>query len=149
MNVWLFTWEGTTSSITDANKVVGVLSARNSESEIEKFVDFVYHRTIFTVGEMAHYANKRKARQSRSKSLFSRGGRIFYGSNPFLFARLVKDFAVIVDSSRNTETVSWVELAVIENNESTGYAFAETVPEKPMSVSRPAHKPLAIEPSNA
>lgn len=149
MNAWLITWEGTISNITDANKIVGVLSARNSESEIEKLVDFVYHRTIFTVSDMAHYANKRKARQSRSKTLFSQGGRIFYGSNPCLFARRVKDLTVIVDASRNTETMSWVELAVIENNESTGYTFKETVPEKAMSISRPVNTPLATEPINA
>ena len=150
MNAWLITWEGTSRRITDANKIVGVLSARNSDSDIEKLVDFIYHRTVFSVGEMIYYANKRKARQARSKAIFSGGGRIFYGkgSNPFLFARRVRDIQVKVEESKNMEVISWVELALIENNESPGYKFKEITPEKMMSISRSANSPLAIEPKN-
>ena len=62
MNAWLITWEGTNKSITNANKIAGILSGRYSDSYIEKLVDFLYHRTKFNVNEMAYFANKRKAR---------------------------------------------------------------------------------------
>ena len=149
MNAWLITWEGTDRRITEANKIVGVLSARTSDSDIEKIIDFIYHRTVFGVGDLIHYTNKRKARQARSKALCSTGGRIFYGSDPLLFARIVKELQVKVDQTKNWEVISWVELAVVENNESTGYKFKETAPEKRVSISRPSNAPLVNEPLNA
>lgn len=148
MNAWVITWEGTDRRITEDNKIVGVLSARNSGSDIEKLVDFIYHRTIFNVREMAYFANRRKARGARCKALFSTRERIFYGSNPCLYARKVKELEVKPDESGNVEVVSWVEYAIVENNESTGYTFKETVPEKTVSISRPANLPLAIDPMN-
>lgn len=149
MNAWLITWEGTDKRVTEANKIAGVLSARYSSSDIEKLVDFIYHRTVFDVREMVYFANRRKAREAKSKAIFSRGERIFYGSNPCLFARRVKDLQVKHDESKHMEVVSWVECAIIENNESTGYTFKETEPERKGCITRPANLPLAIEPIHA
>jgi hypothetical protein len=149
MNAWLITWEGTDKSIKEANKIAGVLSGRCSSSYVENLVDFIYHRTIFDVHAMVHYANKRKAREAKSKMLFSTNGRIYYGSNPCLYARRVKNIEVNVDELKNIEIVNWVEHARIENNESTGYKFKEIEPEKRKRVSRPKYAPLTIEPTNA
>lgn len=148
MNAWLITWEGTDPRITGDNKVAGVLSARTSSSDVEKLVDFIYHRAMFGLKNILYYANRRKEREARSKAVFSTGSRIFYGFNPHLFARRVKDLQVKVDPTKNVEVISWVELAIIENNKSTGYQFKETVPERLVSISRPANTPLANEPFN-
>lgn len=149
MNAWLITWEGTVKNITEANKIAGVLSGRCSSTDVEKLVDFIYHRTVFSAHEMVYYANKRKARKAKSRMLISNGERIFYGSNPCLFARRVIDIEVNVDELKNIEVVRWVENARIENDKSAGYKLKEIEPEKRKRVSRPKYAPLTIELTNA
>ena len=146
MNACLITWEGTDLRLTEINKIAGVLSGRSSSSDVERIVDFIYHRSQFSVGDMVYYANRRKARESRSRASFSTRARIFYGSNPWLYARMVKELRVEADESEGIEIVSWTEHALVANNASTGYTFVETEPERHVSIRRPLHSPIAKEP---
>ena len=151
MNAWLITWEGTDKRVAEANKIAGVLSGRHSHSYIEKLVDFLYHRTKFNVHEMAHFANKRKAREHQSKVLSSPPGHILFGSNPYLHARRVKEFKVNYDDEKNIEIISWVENALYGNDEKDGYKVKEMEPEKKRSIKRPnrPNRPIVEEPIDA
>ena len=149
MNAWLITWEGTDKRVTEANKIAGVLSGRQSASYIEKLVDFLYHRTKFDGYHMAHFANKRKARENQSKVLSSPPGHILYGTNPlFLYARQVKEFKVNYDDENNIEIISWVEQALYGNDDKDGYKVKEMAPEKKRSIKRP-NRPIVEEPIDA
>lgn len=149
MNVWLITWEGTGNKVANSNKIAGVLSSRYSDSYIERLVDFLYHRTIYDVHDMAYYAHKKQARVRQSKKLWSSFGRISYGGDPWLFARQVKDFDVQYDEKKNIEIITRVEQAVYGNDIKNGYKIKQIEPEKKKRLVRPKYQPIAKEPINA
>jgi hypothetical protein len=147
--MWLITWEGTTNDITDENKIAGVLASRCSDSYVEKLLDFLYQRTILDVHDMAYYANKRKDREKRFKKIGAYPGHIFWGENPFLFARIVKEFKADSDNENNQEVISWVEHAVIGNDIENGFKLKELAPEKRKKLIRKRYQPIVNEPENA
>ncbi len=90
---------------------------------------------------MAYFANKRKAREYQSKTIPSIPGRIKYGSNPFLYARQVKEFKVKYDDKKNIEIIRWRELALYGNDETHNYRIKEIEPEKKRTIIR---RPLKL-----
>lgn len=145
-NMWLITWEGTTNKITDENKIAGVLAARYSDAYIEKLVDFLYQRSVFSIQNMAYYANKRKDREREFKVLGTYPGHIIWGKNPFLFARRVKEFRVKCEDKNDQEIISWVEHAVIGNDKENNFRLKEFEPERGKIIIRKRHQTITNEP---
>jgi len=141
MNLWLLTWEGTDQSITDSNKIAGILSSRLSESIVERYAELLYQQVKFDILDIAHFANRRNQLHSQFRKLHSSPGRYFFGKNPFIFARRVKNFEGIVDENNDCELVHWVENAVF-GNATTGSGIVELEPELSRSIIRPRGKTL-------
>ena len=136
MNVWLLTWEGTDPNITDANRIVGVLSTRLSDSYVERYMELIYQHIHFNIQDIMFFANRRSLLQAQFRGPQAAPGRFYFGKNPFLFARRVKDFKVIVNEENNSEVVNWIEHAVFGNAEK-GSGVVEIEPEKPCTTFRP------------
>jgi hypothetical protein len=109
MNAWLLTWEGTTANVTPENKIAAIVSARRSSSFIEDLMDVLYTRSVDAAYDAVRMLYKKGRRQRELRPTFSRGDRLFYGRNPMLFARRVKDLTVVRDEQRGTETVGWID----------------------------------------
>ena len=143
MNAWLITWEGTDKKLNDSNKIVGVVSSRCSSKNIENLIDFLYQRTIFNVGEMTYFANRKSARKKMNRSLLSTESRIFYGNNPYLFARLVENLSVV--EKEYTEIITWTEPALYGNDPDNNYQVTQLQPESKKSITRPKNMLLTME----
>ena len=72
--------------------------------------------------------------------------RIKYGSNPYLYARQVKEFKVKYNDNKNIEIISWVELALYGNDETDNYKIKEIEPEQKRTIMRPKYQPIVVEP---
>ena len=128
MRAWLLTWEGTSgSALVPDRKIIAILSARRSRSTIADLVDVLYCRSVDSAYEMASLANKRAQRERQYLHLDSTPSRLFYGSNPCIFARHVDALRVVCDPSTNTEVLHWRELPVYQNAPS-GSGIVERYP---------------------
>lgn len=114
MNAWLLTWEGTTGpALSDDDKIVAILSGRLSSRSIELVIDALYTRCIWTAESQVLNAHKRKTREAQFRHIYSHGDRIFYGSNPCIFARIVANLRVDTDEENQVEHVTWTEPAYL------------------------------------
>lgn len=137
MNAWLLTWEGTSGpAINDRKKIIAILSSKRSSSFVEDLVDVLYCRSVDTASNMAYEANKRKLRNNQYKHIYSGVNRIFYGKNPCIFARVVKDLEIDVDDENNIETVRWTEPTYYESKPPS-YKPEVVEPEKSKEIIRP------------
>ena len=146
MNAWLITWEGTDPKITDENRIVAIISSRRSHSYIEDVVDLLYLRATSDASGMYYYANRKKERHNKNRAIFSKGGRIFYGSNPFLYGRTVSELNVIADEEKGVEIVRWVEPPYYKQNPEAGFAIELVEGEKQKEIIRPLHRTIGRSP---
>lgn len=117
MKAWLLTWEGTTGpAVIQDRKIIAILSSQRSYESIADIVDVLYSRCVDSADGMAFLANKRKQRQRERCQSISGGGRLFYGHNPCIFARQVKDLRIELDDDSRSEVVRWREIPVYQND---------------------------------
>jgi hypothetical protein len=114
MKVWLLTWEWDSDSASVVDRVAGVLDGRYSSKIILRFVEFLYARATSNVSELYLYAKHRKFNPYKAKdgivlNNVPHGDRIYCGTNPYLYARVVTQFKVENDVSDGLEIVSWKE----------------------------------------
>ena len=105
MRAWLVTWNWGNDAAELADTVAAVLSARWSRARVTDIVEQLYALHTSNVQELAAYARYPKRNMYRVQY---DSGRLSCGSNPWLYARIVEDFTVTVNSE-GYETVSWRE----------------------------------------
>lgn len=144
MNAWLLTWEGTSGPAILANKkIVAIISARRASSTIEKMVDLLYCRSVDSAYDMAFMAYKGKQRAGQYKLLCSTPGRIFYGRNPCIYARVVSNLRIERDETRKEERVQWTEPPYRQFVQ-PGYVLVEVEPPYEQELVR-ALEPLSLD----
>ena len=142
MNAWLLTWEGTEGAAMQPDrKIVAILSSRHSSASVETLVDALYCRSVNSAYDMATMANKRRQRNDQYRNIHTPPGQIFYGRNPCIFARKVRNLSIKRNESKNEELIEWIELAVCRNSD-IGSSVAQVYPEEARSLLR-STKPLA------
>jgi hypothetical protein len=128
MKAWLLTWEGTEGpALIPDRKIAAILSYQRSAKFVAELVDVLYCRSVDSAHDMASLANNRKLREHQYMILSAKGGRLFYGRNPCIFARKVVNLTIELDNARNTELIRWTELAILENAKS-GSGAIQTEP---------------------
>lgn len=144
MNAWLLTWEGTVGpAISDDYKIAAILSGRLGSSSVEPIVDAIYTRCVWTAAELVNFAHKPKDRAKEFRHIYSQPDRFFYGTNPCIFARRVKDLRVHKDAERLVERVTWTELPYLRIVKQ-GSMPVEVEPESTRKVTRPL-SPIVAE----
>ena len=144
MRAWLITWEGTDRRITDENRIVAIISGRKSSGYVEDVIDLLYLRATSSAYGMAYFANHKRQRRHENRAI-NNGGRIRYGSNPFLYGRKVSDLLVTHDTDRGLEIVRWVEPAYYQQNPDANFAIELVEPEKTKEIARPIQQPIGFE----
>jgi len=144
MKAWLLTWEGTTGPAVNMDrKIIAIISSRRSYESVADIVDVLYSRCVDSADGMAFLANKRKQRQRERCKNISGGGRLFYGSNPCIFARQVEDLRIEHDGENGSEIIRWRELPVYQNDPS-GRGIVEKYPAEDREHKR-AVRPLSFD----
>ncbi len=110
IRAWLVTWEWIGNHAKRHDKVAAILNPRLSTDRARDLVELFYLNTYYDLSERITYiANKRK-NPYPARFMDIEGvpwmGAIYCGDNPFLFARLVDDFAVERDQ-HGKETAIW------------------------------------------
>lgn len=112
MNAWLITWENYKDPPPE--KVVAVLSSRRQDRYVAELLELFVSRTIYSVGELAYYANRKsklvyKAQKPVGIHGVPHGERIFCGHDPWLYGRIVRNLKVRNDRSSDEEIITWQE----------------------------------------
>lgn len=105
MKAWLITWDWSGDAAAVADVVVGALNPRWGNKRIADIVEFLYSNTTANISELAHYAKKPSNNPYRATN---RNGRIYCGHNPFLYARIVTDLKIKINSE-GKESITWME----------------------------------------
>jgi len=144
LNAWLLTWEGTEGPARAPDyKIVAILSGRMSGKSVEIIVDALYTRCLWTAGDLAHFANRKKERDKQFRHTYSQCSRFFFGHNPCIFARRVTDLVVKRDEDKFLEHVSWTEPPFLRVEE-PGSMPVEVEPATSRKLTR-ALKPIVAE----
>ena len=144
MKAWLITWEGTDPRIIDENRIAAILSSRRSHNHIEDLIDLLYLKEMSNAHDMLYYANRSKERRKKNRAIFSNRGRIFYGTNPFLYGRIVSEISVISDAEKGVETVRWVEPPIYKQNPDLGFTLELIEGEKQKELLRPIDSTIGV-----
>jgi hypothetical protein len=112
MKAWLITWEWSGEAAAVADKVIGILNSRWPTERVSRIIEFLYNHCTSTVNEMAIYARSPNKNPYRAKRDFN--SQITCGHHPWLWARLVDNLEVTVNTQTNIETISWNELPIYE-----------------------------------
>lgn len=142
MNAWLITWEGISSHVSDDHRVVAILSNRLSSSSVEDLADLCYQISHCSAAEMAHFANRKKERRRATRMLLSNGVRIFYGSDPFIYARRVTNVVVKKVRGDTTESIKWVERPLYKQNPKNKYSIELVEEAKAVEIFRRSDRPV-------
>ncbi len=145
MRAWLITWEGTDWRIREENKIVAILSGNRSSKFVEDVIDLLYMRETHAAYGMAQFANRVNQRRDKNRAAFSNGGRIVYGSDPFLYGRQVSELSVSRDEERSLEVVRWVEPGYYRSNSEANFVIEGVEPEKVQELSRPLYEPIGMQ----
>ncbi len=105
MKAWLITWDWTGDAAAVADVVVGILNSSWADKRVADIVEFLYSNTTANISELAHYAKKPSNNPYRAEIC---NGRIHCGHNPFLYARIVSDLTIEIDSD-GKELITWME----------------------------------------
>lgn len=114
MNAWLVTWEGTSASLNEANKIAALVSVKRSSRYVADYVENIYLLTTNTVSELSATLYKPSKRPYRAKigdiiNGVPHGDRIDCGHNPWLYARKVGELVVVEKVDEGVEIISWTE----------------------------------------
>ena len=114
MNAWLITWEGTSRSLNDGNRLIAIIGSRRSERYISDIVEFTYLRATSTADGLIYVANRPKRKEFGvvTKEVINgvpHSSRISCGENPWIYARRVTDLGVTINIEKSVEVVCWRE----------------------------------------
>ncbi len=136
MKAWLLTWEGTANPAdSDDYKIAAILSGRLGSGSVKPIVDAIYTRCIWTATDLVYFAHKPRDREEQFWHSHNQSDRFFYGYNPCIFARLVKDIVVRKDEEMLVERVTWTELPYFRIEEQGGMPV-EVEPASPRELTR-------------
>ena len=111
-NAWLLTWIGTNELSQDQDRqIIAIMPSKTSSSKIHNLVVFLYRRSVNTAFGMASSGGKRSSNGSDYSHRDNAVHRVFYGQNPWVFARLVGNLRVEYEDNCDVEHVYWTELA--------------------------------------
>jgi hypothetical protein len=110
--VWLVTWEGTGSPKRQEEKIAAILSARCSPKHVAEIVELIYANNSYSISEKLGIAARTAKNQypvvwDTVHGILWRG-RMTCGHNPYLFARIVDNFRVLLDDDGD-ETATWTK----------------------------------------
>ena len=110
---WLITWDQAGGHPRQKDKIVSILSGRLSAKTVFDYVERLYVSSEYSLSDRLAYAKNRKNNPYPAQFVSINGvlweGQITCGHNPFLFARLVKNIRVEVDSD-GEEQLHWDEI---------------------------------------
>ena len=110
---WLITWEWIGDHAKKENNIVSILNSCTSAEKVRQYAERIYVDSEYSLTERLEYAKNRKnnpypAEFDRINGV-SWEGRIHCGHNPFLYARLVMNLGVKLDSN-GQEHLEWEEI---------------------------------------
>lgn len=122
-SAWLITWEWIGDHAKVENKVVCILDFRYSYMKISRFLEWIYIGSRFALYEQIAFVKNRdcnpyhveygliETRASKESGLPSSTtftGKMVYGNNPFLYARIVYDLQGYIDD-QGKDHLRWKE----------------------------------------
>lgn len=114
---WLITWVsvGDHAKRKDGKEVVALLSSRMGAERVRELVEKLYYVLRYTPWDMVNSISEKPYTQDPAKFIDRHGvpwqGAVHCGDNPFLMARMVRNFQVIVNDD-GTEQLNWDEIPV-------------------------------------
>ena len=116
MVAWLVTWEST--GYQSKAEIVAIINYRYPPIKIKDIIELLYINNRLTLSERLKYAKNRKNNPYPAEFESIKGvpwqGRITCGHNPWLYARIVDNLRIEIDTEGN-ETLKWDERPVPES----------------------------------
>jgi hypothetical protein len=112
MMAWLITWQGSGKLAEAQKSIVAIMNSRISGDRMLKIVEQIYVNERYSLSERIAYAKNRKnnpypAYFGTFKNAHC-SWEVYCGPNPYLYARLVDDLKVDLNSD-GKEVLTWKE----------------------------------------